>query len=57
MAIIRIKMQWANMKATEVVTAGPPEGKDHRRPKRYFDDILEGARIVEGQCSKDMVFN
>jgi hypothetical protein len=48
MAFARIKMQWAKMKATEVATAGPPEGKDHRKPERYFDDVLEGARVIEG---------
>ena len=56
-AFARVKMQWANMKATKVATAGLPEGKDHRKPKRYFDDILEGARIVEGQYSKDVMFD
>ena len=57
MAFARVKMQWAKMKATEIATAGPPEGKDHRRPERYFDDVLDGARIVEGQCSKDIIFD
>ena len=56
MAFARVKMQWAKMKATEVATAGPPEGKDHRKPERYFEDVLEGARIVEGQCSKKVMF-
>ena len=57
MAFARVKMQWAKMKATDVATAGPPEGKDHRKPERYFDDVLVGARIVEGQCSKDVIFD
>ena len=57
MAFAHIKMQWAKMKATEVATAGPPEGKNHRKPERYFDDVLEGARIVKGQCSKDVMFD
>ena len=52
MAFASVKMQWAKMKATEVAIAGPPEGKDHRKLERYFEDVLEGARIVEGQCSK-----
>ena len=56
MAFARVKMHWAKMKATVVATEGPPEGKDHRKPERYFDDVLEGARIVEGQCSKDIMF-
>ena len=48
MAFARVKVQWAKMKATEIATAGPPEGKEHRRLERYFDEVLEGARIVEG---------
>ena len=56
MAFARVKMHWAKMKATVVATEGPPEGKDHRKPERYFDDVLEGARILEGQCSKDIMF-
>ena len=43
MAFAHVKMQWAKIKATEVATASPPEGKDHRKPERYFDDVLEGA--------------
>ena len=57
MAFARVKIQWAKMKATKVATTGPPEGKDHRKPVMYFDDVLEGARIVEGQCSKDVIFD
>ena len=43
MAFARVKMYRAKMKATVVATEGPPEGKDHRKPERYFDDVLEGA--------------
>ena len=55
MAFARVKMQWAKMKATVLAIEGPPKGKDHRKPEGYFDDVLEGARIVEGQCSKDIM--
>ena len=44
------------MKAAVVVVEGPPEGKNYRKPERYFKDVLEGARLIEGQCSKDIVF-
>ena len=57
MAFTRVNMHWAKMKATNVATAGPPEGKDHRKPERYFEDVLTRARIVEGQCSKDVIFD
>ena len=56
MAFSRVKMHWAKMKATVVATEAAPEGKDHRKMERYFDDVLDGARIVEGQCSKDIMF-
>ena len=45
------------MKATEIATTGPLEGKDHRLSEKYFGEVLEGARIVEGQCSKDIIFD
>ena len=44
------------MKATDVAAKGPLEGKDHRMPEHYLEDILEGARLIEGQCSKDIMF-
>ena len=51
MALARVKMHWANMKAVEVAVEGPPGGKNHRTPERYLEDVLEGARLIEGQCS------
>ena len=56
MAFARVKMHWAKMKAAVVAVEGPPGGKDHRKQERYFEDIVEGARLVEGQCSKDIMF-
>ena len=55
MALARVKMHWAKMKAANVAVEGSPGGKDHRKPERYFDDVLEGARLIEGQCSKDIM--
>ena len=45
MAFARCKMWWAKMDAVEV-TRGPPEGKEHRTPERYFADVLEGSRFA-----------
>ena len=55
MAFARCKMWWAKMDAVEV-TRGPPEGKEHRTPERYFADVLEGSRLAAAQCSRDIVF-
>ena len=56
MAFARVKVQWAKMNDVKLATQGPPEGKEHRTPERYFDDILEGSRVVEGQCAKGIIF-
>ena len=56
MAFARIKMHWTKMKVAEVVVEGPPGGKNHRTPECYLEDVLEGARLIEGQCSKDIMF-
>ena len=56
MAFARAKMYWVKMKAIDVAAKGPPGGKDHRTPEHYLEDVLEGARLIEGQCSKDIMF-
>ena len=56
MAFARVKMHSAKRKATGVATEGPPEGKDHCKSDRYFENVLEGAQLIEGQCSKDIMF-
>ena len=56
MAFARIKTHWAKMDAKKLMTEGPPEGKEHRRPELYFDGVLEGSRIVADYCEKDTIF-
>ena len=55
MTFTRVKMQWVKMDAVRLVTEGLPTGKEHRMPEQYFDDVLEGSRIVAEQCAKDIV--
>ena len=55
-SLARVKTYWAKMKATDVAAKSPPEGKEHHTPEYYFEDVLEGARLIEGQCSKEMMF-
>ena len=43
------------MKAAIIAVEDPPGGKDHHTSERYLDDVLEGARLIEGQCSKDIM--
>ena len=56
MAFARVKVWWAKMDAVKLVTEGPPEGKEHRRPQLYFDSVLEGSCLVAEQCAKDIIF-
>ena len=56
LAFARAKMHWVEMKAAIVAVEGPPGGKAYRTPERYFEDVLEGARLIEGRCSKDIMF-
>ena len=50
MAFGHCKMWWVRMTTVEVAS-GPPEGKEHRTPEKYFADVLEGARLAAAQCS------
>ena len=56
MAFARAKMHWAKMDATNLMTEGPPAGKEHRKPEMYYDGVLEGSRIVAEQFAKDVIF-
>ena len=56
MAFARANTFWGKMKAVDVAAQGPPKGKDHHAPEHYFEDVLEAARLIEGQCSKGIIF-
>ena len=54
-AFSRVKTYWGKMKDIDVAAKSPPKGKDHHAPEHYFEDVLEAARLIEGQCSKDII--
>ena len=56
MAFARVKVWWTKMDGVKLTTGGLPEGKEHRMPERYFEDVLEGSRIVATQCAQDIIF-
>ena len=56
MAFARAKVHWAKMDAEKLMTEGPPEGKDRRKPELYYDSVMKGARLAAEQCTKDIVF-
>ena len=54
MALARVKTYWAEMDATAVASRGSDKG---RLPaEHYFEEVLQGARLIESQCSKDVMF-
>ena len=55
-ALARVKVHWGKMDTEKLVTDGPPEGKEYRRPEMYYEGVLKGARLVANECSKDSVF-
>ena len=42
--------------ASDVAVKSPPKGKDRHEPEHYCEDVLVAARLIEGQCSKDIMF-
>ena len=56
MAFARAKLHWGKLDAEKLMTEGPSEGKEHRKPELYYDGVLKGARLVAEQCAKDIIF-
>ena len=55
-ALAHVKVHWGKMDAEKLVIDGPPEGKEHCKPELYYEGVLKGARLVAGECSKDVIF-
>ena len=54
MALARVKTYWAEMDATAIANqalAIGPVSAEH-----YFGEVLEGAHLIEAQCSKSIMF-
>ena len=54
MALARGKTYWAEMDATAVASRG--SDKSRLPAEHYFEEVLQGARLIESQCSKDVMF-
>ena len=55
-ALARAKVHWGKMDAEKLVTDAPPPGKEYRTPEMYYKGVLKGARLIVGECSKDVIF-
>ena len=54
MALARVKTYWAEMDATDVASQG--SDKSRLPAEHYFEEVLQGARLIESQCSKNVMF-
>ena len=54
MALARVKTYWAEMKAIDV--ASRDLDRSRVPAEHYFEEVLQGARLIETQCSKDIMF-
>ena len=54
MALARGKTYWAEMDATTVAARDSAIGR--MAAEHYFEEVLEGARLIETQCSKNIMF-
>ncbi|XBH72698.1 hypothetical protein VPH35_099931 [Triticum aestivum] len=54
MALARVKTYWAEMEATAIATQSSAVGRISA--ENYFEEVLEGARLIEAQCSKSIMF-
>ena len=54
MAFARVKAYWAEMDVTTVAAQGSAMGRV--AAEHYFEEVLEGARLIESQCSKNIMF-
>ena len=50
------KVHWGKLDAEKLMTEGPPEGKEHRKPELYYEGVLKGARLAADKCTKDIIF-
>ena len=54
MALARVKTYWADMKASAIASQDSDESRVPA--KHYFEEVFQGTRLIEAQCSKDVVF-
>ena len=54
MALARVKTYWVEMNSIDVASRGSDES---RLPtEHYFEEVLQGARLIESQCLKNVMF-
>ena len=54
MALARVKTYWAEMEPTAIATQSSAVGRVSA--EHYFEEVLEGTRLIDTQCSKNIMF-
>ena len=54
MAFARVKTYSPEMEATAIATQSSAVGRSSA--EHYFEEVLEGARLIEAQCLKSIMF-
>ena len=54
MALAHVKAYWTDMEATVIATQDSAGGQ--YRAEHYLAQVTEGARLIEAQCSKNVLF-
>ena len=54
-ALARVKAYWTDMEATIIATQDPAGGQ--YPAEHYLAQVTEGARLIEAQCSKNVLFD
>ena len=54
-AFARVKVHWGKLDAEKLVKDGPPDGKAHCYPEKYYDGVMKGTRLVADECTKDTI--
>ena len=54
-AFAHTKVHWGKLDAKKLVKDGPPEGKAHRYPEKYYDGVMKSARLVAYECTKGTI--
>ena len=54
MALARVKTYWTGMETTAIATQSAAEGQDPT--EHYFEEVLEGSRLIKAQCLESAMF-
>ena len=54
MALAHVKTYWEEMEATTIATQSSAVSRVPA--EHYFEEVLEGTRLIEAQCSKSIMF-